>query len=124
MWFPHLWVQGPPVPPIPLQLTCEDWKEAELGNYHSEIQRRAQEVRRERDRHYISFPEEQSFNYTERERYFLTAAEYKIKRLQLTSKDKSKILDDAIDAYNFIALFFNEFSRRYLNADMVEPPRE
>lgn len=81
-------------------------------SYHKHILGKAMEKELERATQYYQRPGDRTMVFSEREVYYLTAAKYKILRVMTQVRTPTKVVDDTVDAYNFLALFFKEFVER------------
>ncbi len=79
-------------------------------SYHDRIQTVARRIEQERAERY---DEQVPIVWNPVEKLFLEGAHYKLERLMLGEKKVNKALDDAVDVYNFIALFFNVALKRF-----------
>lgn len=79
-------------------------------SYHDQIQKLARGIENLRGKDYQS---KGTIVFNENELQFLSGAIYKLLRLKNRCTNIHKGRDDVIDAYNFLALLFEEFSRRF-----------
>ncbi len=86
-----------------------------MGSYHDLINGIAREVESQRAQAY-SEKSNELITFTELELEYLKGAEYKLSRVHLATKSPMKALDDALDAYNYVALFFRSFAARHPDA--------
>lgn len=80
--------------------------------YHGKIYGEARLKEGARRDSYSRVANQGTMMFSEAEQQFLLAAQYKIMRVRLHSYDADKILDDIVDAYNFCAMFYHNFSSR------------
>jgi len=82
-------------------------------SYHDRIQERAREIEQARGKHYYQPGQKNELlGFTPKEQAFLYGAIYKLLRVAHNTKSEEKALDDIMDAYNFCALFYEEFTGR------------
>src|SRR5438034_103733 len=93
-----------------------------MASYHDDIQALAKAIEAERAKIYVvgSGTDANSVNaitkrptvvLTEAENLYLEGAHYKIVRAWHFTQSREKMLDDLLDAYNYIAMAFNEVKK-------------
>lgn len=95
-----------------------------MDSYHSKIYGEARLKEGARRDSYSRVAGQGTVAFSEAEQQFLLAAQYKIMRIRLHSYDSAKILDDIIDAYNFCAMFYNNFHTRMVAIGAIEEEDE
>lgn len=78
-----------------------------MASYHDSIQAKAREIELDRGK---TYGHSGTLIYTEAQLTYLYGAIYKLLRVKNKTKTKEKALDDALDAYNYIALFYEDLS--------------
>jgi hypothetical protein len=92
-----------------------------LDSYHDAISEAAKAIERERAKTYVvgatgkmgsnALTKRPSVVLTEAESLYIEAAHYKIVRAWHFTADRIKMLDDLIDAYNYIAMAYSEVEK-------------
>ncbi len=92
-----------------------------MESYHDDIQLVAKAIEKERAKTYVvgvfdgnagkAESRRPSALLTEAENMYLEAAHYKITRAWHFTGKKAKMLDDIVDAYNFLAMAYNEVKK-------------
>ncbi len=78
-----------------------------MPSYHDKIQELAKAIEIDR-RQFYSKVSSELLIFTRMQFLYLQAAEYKLVRVELQTKDKQKAIDDLIDAYNYVALLVDD----------------
>lgn len=81
------------------------------ASYHDEIQEAARRIEEERGRKYNDKDPAKRIVWTRAQLAFLQAAQYKLARVELFTKEMDKVYDDLIDAYNFVALLYADLKK-------------
>lgn len=81
-----------------------------MKSYHNEIQKVARTIEKERAKVYSKVSSER-FHYSEIQEMYSKGAEYKILRARLQTRSKEKVLDDILDAYNYLALLYQDLTK-------------
>ncbi len=93
-----------------------------MESYHDEIQAAAKIIERARAKVYVvgsgtdggktdAMIKRPSICLTEAENLYIEAAHYKLTRAWHFTADRIKMLDDLLDAYNYIAMAYNEVGK-------------
>jgi hypothetical protein len=95
-----------------------------MESYHDDIQALAKKIEAERAKIYVvgsgtdangkvlnAMAKRPSVVLTEAENLYIEAAHYKIVRAWHFTASRVKMLDDLLDAYNYIAMAFNEVNK-------------
>jgi hypothetical protein len=80
-------------------------------NYHRGIQKKAQGIISSRKTTYVRGGNK-PIVWNEREQCYLYGAIYKLLRVKNEMSDLDKAEDDVVDAYNYMALFFEQLQKR------------
>lgn len=78
-----------------------------MSSYHDKILELAKAIELDR-RQFYSKVSSELLVFTRIQFLYLQAAEYKLARVELQTKDRQKAIDDLIDAYNYIALLVDD----------------
>jgi len=97
-----------------------------MTSYHDKIQEVARAIEVDR-RQFYSKSASDLLVFSRMQFMYLQAAEYKLARVELQTKDMQKAIDDLIDAYNYIALLVDDLLKgkkvaRYTNGKFTFEP--
>jgi len=86
-----------------------------MTSYHAKIQEVARGIETERAKIYANRGgttlRRPTITWTELQQEFLYAAIYKLLRVKNDTCDKTKALDDLLDAYNYVALLYADLTK-------------